>query len=189
MPDSLQPHVLQHTRLPCPSLLPEFALIHVHLVNKVTISSFTSLFSFCPQSFPASGSFPVHRLFTSGGLNNGASASASVFALNIQGWFPSGLTGLISLQFKGFSRDFSSTTVLKHQFFSAPPLWSKFHIHTWLLEKSQLWQYGAVLAKWVSYDSSTSKIFYLDFFLRYVNNHFQIFLSIQDVLRATWWDS
>ena len=83
----------------------------------------------CPQSFPASGSFLMSQLFTSGGQSIGAS-------MNIQDWFPSGLTGLISLQSKGLSRIFSSTTVQKHQLFGAQPsLWSNSYIHTWLLEK------------------------------------------------------
>ena len=89
----------------------------------------------CPHSFPASGSFPMSRLFTSAGQNMGA--LASVLPMNIQGWFPSGLTGLISLLSKGLSIVFSSTTIVqKHQFFGAQPsLWSNSHIHTWLLEK------------------------------------------------------
>ena len=74
-----------------------------------TISSSASLFSFCLQCFPASESFPMSRLFTSGGQSIGVSASASVLSMNIQCWFPLGLTGLISLQPKGFSRVFSST--------------------------------------------------------------------------------
>ena len=100
-----------------------------------TISSSVIPFS-CLQSFPVSGSFPMSRLFASTGKSIGASASASVLSMNIQGWFPLGLTRLISLQFKGLSRVFSSTTVQKHQFFGPQPsLWSNFHIHTWLLEK------------------------------------------------------
>ena len=88
----------------------------------------------CPQSFPASRSFPMSRLFTSGGQCIGA--SASVLPMNIQDWFPLGLTGLISLLSKGLSRVFSNTTVQKHQFFSAQPsLWFNSHICTWLLEK------------------------------------------------------
>ena len=79
------------------------------------------LLSFCPQSFPMSGSFPMSWFFASGGQSIGASASASVLPMNIQSWFPLGLTGLISLQSKGLSRVFSSTTVWKHQFFSAQP--------------------------------------------------------------------
>ena len=102
-----------------------------------TISSSVSLFSSCPQSFPASGSFPMSRLFASGGQNIGASASAPVLPMNIQGWFPLGLTGFISLQSKGFSRVFSSTTFWKHQFFSAQlSLRSNSYICIWLLEKS-----------------------------------------------------
>ena len=91
---------------------------------------------FPPTPFPASGSFPINQLFTSGGQSIGASASVSVPSMNIQEWFPLGLTGLTSLQSKGLSRVFSNTTVQKHQFFGAhPSLWSKSHIHTWPLEK------------------------------------------------------
>ena len=90
-----------------------------------------------PSIFPASGSFPMIQLFTSVGQSIEASALASVLPMNIQDWFPLGLTGLISLQSKGISRVFSNTTVWKHQFFSAElSLWSNSHIHTWLLEKS-----------------------------------------------------
>ena len=84
-----------------------------------TISSSVIPFSSCLQSFPTSESFLTSQLFTSGGQSLGASASASVLPVNIQGWFPLGLTGLISLQCKGLSRVFSSTTVQKHQFFGA----------------------------------------------------------------------
>ena len=87
--------------------------------------------------------------FTLGGQSTGASASVSVLPMNIQGRFPLGLTGWISLQSKGLSRVFSSTTIWKHQFFSAQPsLWSNSHIHTWLLEKPQFWLYGPLSAKW-----------------------------------------
>ena len=93
-------------------------------------------FSFL-QSFPASGSFPMSQSFTSGGQRIGVSASASVLPMNIQDWFPLGLTGLISLLSKGLSRAFSSTTIQKHQFLGAQTsLWSNSHIHTWLLEKT-----------------------------------------------------
>ena len=106
-------------------------------------------FSFCPQSFPASGSFPKSQLFTSGGHNIGASASASVLPMNNQGWFPLRLTHLIPLLSKGLSRVFFSPIAWKHQFFSAQPsLWSNSHIHIWLLEKPQLWVYGVLLARW-----------------------------------------
>ena len=87
-------------------------------------------FSFCLQSFPASGSFPVNWLFASGGQSSGALTSASVFPINIQGWFRFGVAGLISLLSKELSRVFSSTTIQKHQFFSTQPsLRSKTHIH------------------------------------------------------------
>ena len=84
----------------------------------LTISSFVTPFSSCPQSFLASGSFSMSRLFASGSPSIGASTSASVLTMNIQGWFPLGKTGLISLPSKGLSKVFSSTTVRRHQFFS-----------------------------------------------------------------------
>ena len=93
-----------------------------------TISSSVAPYSSCPQSFPTSGSFPVSQFFASGGHSIGASASASVLPLNIQSWFPLGLTGLISLQSKGLSNIFYRTTIRKHQFFGAQPsLWSNSH--------------------------------------------------------------
>ena len=111
-----------------------------------TISSSVIPFSSCPQSLPASESFQMSQLFASGGQSIAASASASVLPMNIQGWFPLGLTDLISLQSKGLSRVFSSTTVGKHQFFSTQPsLWSNSQICTLLLEKPQLWLDGPLL--------------------------------------------
>ena len=101
-----------------------------------TISSSVVLFCSCLQSFPAWGSFPMSWLFTSGDQSIGASASASVILMNIQDWFPSGLTGLISLLSKGLLRVFSNTTIRKQKFFGTQPfLWSNSHILTWLLEK------------------------------------------------------
>ena len=99
--------------------LPEFTHTHVHWIGDAIKPShpLSTPFSSCPQSFSASGSFPMSRLFTSGGQSIGPSASASVLPKNIQGWFPLGLTGWISLLSKGFSRVFSGTTVWKHQFF------------------------------------------------------------------------
>ena len=79
-------------------------------------------FSSCPQSFPASGSFPMSQLFTSGSQSTGASVSAPVLSMNIQGWLPLGLTGLILLS-EGLSRVFSNTRVWKHQFFGAQPFY------------------------------------------------------------------
>ena len=135
--DSLWPHRLQHARLPCPSPSSWVWSNSCPLSQwgSLTISSSVIPFSFCPQSFPASGSFPVSQFFTSCGQSIRASASASVPAMNIQGWFPLGLTGLISFQSKGLSRIFSSTTIQKHQFFGARPFWSISCICTWLMEK------------------------------------------------------
>ena len=102
-----------------------------------TISSSFAPFSSFLRSFPASQSFPVCWFFASGSQIIGASASASVLPINIQGWFPLGLTGLISLLSKGLSRVFSSTTVWKHQFFGAQcSLWFNSHFQIWLLEKT-----------------------------------------------------
>ena len=129
--------------------LPEFAQTHGHWVdNAIQPSHPLSPFSSCPQSFPASSSFPMIWLFTSGGQIIGASASASVLPMNIQGWFPLGLTGWISLQSKGLLRVFSITTIWKHQFFSAQPsLWSNSHICIWVLQKPLFWLDGPFLAK------------------------------------------
>ena len=102
--------------------VPELAQLHVHWVSDrchPTISSSVVPFSSCLQSFPASGSFLMSWLFTSGGQSIGASALATVLSMNIQGWFPLGWTDLISLQSKGLSRLFSNTTVQKHPFFGA----------------------------------------------------------------------
>ena len=119
------------------------------LVMSTNHFTFVTHFSSCPQSFPASASFLMSRLFTSGDQRTGTSASASVLPMNIQGWFPLGLTSLISLLSKGLTRVFSSTTIWKHQFFGAQPsLRSTCHIHTWLLEKPQLWAQGPLWAKW-----------------------------------------
>ena len=133
---TLWPNGLQHARLPCPSLSPRVCSNSCPLSQwcHPIISSFVVPFSSCSQSFPASGSLPVSLVFISGGQSVGA--SASVLLMNIWGWFPLGLTSLISPQFKGLSRVFSSATVWKHQFFGAQgSLWFNSHIHTWLLEK------------------------------------------------------
>ena len=120
MSDSLRPHGLQHARLPCPSPTPG---AYSNSCPKSqwchpSISSSVIPFSSHLQSFSASGSFPMSRFFSSGGQSVGVSASATVLPMNIQDWFPLGLTGWISLQSKGLSRVFSDTTVQKHQFFS-----------------------------------------------------------------------
>ena len=116
--------------------LPKLAQIWVS--GHPTILLSVILFSSCPQ-YPASGSFPVYRLFTPSGQSIGASALASVLPVNILGWFPLGLTGLISLLSKGLSRVSSNTTVQKHQFFGAQlSSWSNYHIHTWPLKNHSL---------------------------------------------------
>ena len=135
---TLWPHGLQHARLPCPSPTPGACSNSCPLSQwcHPTNSSSVILFTSCLQSFSASRSFPVSQFFTSGSQSIGASVSASVLSMNIQDWFPLGLTGFISLQSKGLSRVFSNTTVQKHQFFGAQlSLWSNYHIHIWLLKK------------------------------------------------------
>ena len=137
--DSLLPHGLQHTRLPCPSPTHRVCSNSCPLSrwSHPTISSSVIPFSSCLLSFLESESFPISQLFTSGGQTIGVSASASVLPMNTQDWSPLWWTGWISLQSKGLSRVFSNTTVQKHQFFGAQ-LSSQFnsHIHTWLLEKA-----------------------------------------------------
>ena len=117
MSNSLWSHKLQHARLPCPSLFHWVCSNSCPLSQwwHPTISSSVTPLSSCPQSFPASWSFPVSQLFASGCQSIGASASVSVPPMNIQGWFPLGLTGVISLQSRGFSWVFFSTNIQKHQ--------------------------------------------------------------------------
>ena len=135
--DCLWPQGLQHTRLLCPSLSLRVCsdLCSSSWGCHPTISSSAVPFFSCLQSFPASEFFPMSQLFTSSGQSIGALASSSVFPMNIQGWFPLGLTGLISLNFKELSRIFPNTTVWKHQFSAQLSLWFNSHIHIWLLEK------------------------------------------------------
>ena len=136
--NSLRPHELQHARPPCPSPTPR------DYQNSCpsswwchpAISSSVVPFSSCPQSLPASESFPISQLFAWGGQSTGVSALASFLPTKSQGWSPLGWTGWISLQSKGLSRAFSNTTVKKYLFFGAQPSsQSNSHIHTWLLEK------------------------------------------------------
>ena len=135
MSDSLWPYRLQHSRPLCPSL--SQSLLKLMSIESMMPSNHLILHRpllFLPS---ASGSFIMSWLLASGGQSIEASTSASVLPMNIQGLFPLGLTDLVSLQSKGLSRVFSSTTVQKHQFFGAQPsLWSNSHIHTWLLEKT-----------------------------------------------------
>ena len=138
-PYSLRPHGLeQHARLLCQSPSPGASSNSCPSSQccHPTISSSIALFYWCPQSFPASGSFHMSPLLASGAQSIGVSASTSVLPMNTQNWSPLGWTGWISFQSKGCSRVFSNTTVQKHQFFSVQSsLWSCAHIHTWLLEK------------------------------------------------------
>ena len=146
--NSLWPHGLQHTKLLCPSSSPGVCSnsCPLSLWCYPTVLSFAAPFSFCLQSFLASGPFQMNQDFTSGGQNIGASASTSVLPTNILHRFPLGLTGLISLQSKRFSRVFFSTTIQKHQFFSTESsLWSNSFVHTSLLGKPWL---GPLSAKW-----------------------------------------
>ena len=132
MSDSLWPHGLQHTRPLCPSQSPKGCPSShpLHQWCHPAISSSDALFSFYPQSFPASGTFSMSRLFASGDQNT--SASVSVLQMSIQGLFPLRLIGLISLMSKRLSGVFSSTTDRRHQFFGAlPSLWFSSQNHTW----------------------------------------------------------
>ena len=136
--DSLRPHESQYTRPPCPS-----PTTRVHTDSRPlsqwchpAISSSVIPFSSCPQSLPASESFPMSQLFPRGGQSTGVSALASFLPKKSQDWSPLEWTGWISLQSKGLSRVFSNTTVQKHQFFSTQPSsQSNSHIRTWPLEK------------------------------------------------------
>ena len=153
MSDSLRPHELQHARPPCPSPTPG---VHSNSCASSrwchpAISSSVVPFSSCPQSLPASGSFPMSQLFASGGQSIGVSALASVLPKNTQDWSPLGWTGCISLQSKGLSRVFSNTTVQKHQFFGAQlSSQSNSHIHTWPPEKT------IALTRWTFVDKVMS---------------------------------
>ena len=140
MPESLRPHESQHARPLCPSPTPG---VHPNSCPSSqwchpAISSSVIPFSSCPQSLPASKSFPMSQLFAWGGQSIGVLASASVLPMNIQDWFTLGWTNRLSLQSKGLLRVLSNTTVQKHQFFGAQlSSQSNSHIHTWLLEKPQ----------------------------------------------------
>ena len=123
---------------PCPSSSPEVcpSSCPLHQWCHPAVSSSDALFSFCPQSFPASETFLMSQLFASGDQNTGASASAAFLSMIIQGWFPLRLTGLTSSLSKGLSGVFSTTTIQRHQLFGAlPSLKSSSQNHTWPLEK------------------------------------------------------
>ena len=141
MSDSLQPHKMQDTRLPYPSLSPRVCSSSCPSSRwcHPIISSSVITLSSCPQSFPASGNFTMTCIFSSDDQNTGASASMSVLPMNIQSWYHLRLTGLISLLSKGLSGVFSSTTVQRHQFLgSLPSLWSSAHVHMWPWEDHRL---------------------------------------------------
>ena len=136
--DSLRPHEPQHARPPCPSPTPGLHSNSCPLSQwcHTAISSSVVPFASCPQSLPASESFPMNQLFTWGGQNIGVSASESVLPINTQDWSPLEWISWISLQSRGLARVFSSTTVQKHQFFGAPlSSQSNSNTHTWPLEK------------------------------------------------------
>ena len=138
MSNSLSPHELQHTRPPWPSPTPRVHPNSCPLSRwcHPALSSSVVPTSACPQSLPASRSFPMSQLFAWGGQSTGVSALASFLPKNTQEWSPLEWTGWISLQSKGLSRVFSNTTAQKHQFLSAQlSSQSKSHIHTWPLEK------------------------------------------------------
>ena len=138
MSDSLRPHESQHTRPPCPSPTPGVHSDSCLLSQRChpAISSSVVPFSSCPQSLPASESFPMSQLFTWGGQSTGVSALASFLPRKSQGWSPLEWTGWISLQSKGLSRVFSNTTVQKQQVLGAQlSSQSNSHIHTWPQEK------------------------------------------------------
>ena len=154
MSNALGSHGLQHASLPCPWLSPGVCSNSCPLSQwcYLPISSSAVLFSFCLQSFPASMSFPVIWLFTSGGQSIGASTLASALPMNIQGWFPLGFTGLIS---------FSSTTIQKHQFFGPQlSLCSSSHICT----------FSSVIHYKNSHNSSKMLYLWLQFYYKGCNS-------------------
>ena len=155
MSDSLLPHEQQYARLPCPSVyLGVCSNWHPLSPNSMVIPSNYLMLchpTLLHSNFPAWRSFPMSQFFTSGSQSIRASASASVFPMNIQGWFPLGLTGLIDL----LAVQGTLKSLLQHHNLKAstlqhiqPSFWSTSHIHTWLLEKPQLWLYRPLLVKW-----------------------------------------
>ena len=154
MSESLQPHGLQHVRLPCPPLSPRVCSNSCLLSQwcYLTITASATLFSPCPQSFPACGSFPMSWLFGSGGQSIESAASASILLMNIQDWFPLGLTGLISLLSKGLSKSILQqynlkASVLWHSIFLMVQLSLLISVHDYW-KKTILLLYGPLPAKW-----------------------------------------
>ena len=144
MSDSLQPHGW----LPCPLTIPGACSNSLSRWCLSTISYSVALFSSCLKSFPASGSFPVNQLFTTGGQSIVGSAWASLLPMNIQGWLPFRLTAFISLLSKALQSSPATQLRSISSFSTQPSLWSNPHGHTWLLEKLWLWLHGTLSAKW-----------------------------------------
>ena len=180
---TLRPQGLQHADSPVLHYLPEFAQTRVCWVSDAIQPSHPlSPSSPTPSVFPSYRVFSVNQFFTSGGQSIGASALASVLRMNVQDWFPLGWTGWISLQSKGLSKAFSSTTVWKPQFFhSQSSLWSNSHIHTWLLEKPYLWLYEPLSAKLLlTHCLGLSQLFFQEsrfFWFHGCSHHLQWFWS------------
>ena len=167
--NSLQPHGLQQAKPPGTSPSPEICPNSFPLDQwcHPAISSSDDPYSFCPQVFPASWTFPVSQLFVSDDQDTEASASASVLSMNIQGWFPLRLTGLISLLSKGLSGVFSNTTVWRHQFFSIlPSLQPSSHNHRWPLGRPQPWLIQTHVSREMSLLFSTLSRFVIAFLPR-----------------------
>ena len=163
--DSLGHHEPQHTRPPCPLPIPGVHLNPCPLIRwcHPTISSSVVPFSFCPQSFPASRSFPMSQLFASGSQSVGVSASTSVLQMNAQDWTPLGWTGWIFLQSKGLSRVFSNTTVQKHQFFGAQRRkWQPTPV--FLPGQSHGWRSLVGYSPWGPKESNPTERLYVTFF-------------------------
>ena len=155
MSNFLWPHALQHSRLPC--ITNSWSLLNSHhwVGDAIQLAHICHSFLFSYSIFPSISIFSKESAFASNGQSIWVSASASVLQMNIQDWFPSGLTW-ISLQSKGLSKVFSNTTVQKHQFFSAKlSLWSCSHIRTWLLEKN------IALTRWTFAGKVISLPFYI----------------------------
>ena len=170
-PDSLRPHGLQHARPPCPSPTPR-VYSNSYPMNRwchPAISSSVTPFSSCPQSLPASESFPMSQLFAWGGQSTGVSASASVLPVNIQDWSPLGWIGWISLQSKWLLRVFSNTTVQKHQFF-----WCSAFFTVQLTSIHNHWKNHSLDQTDLCWQSNVSAFYYfLNFFL-----FFNLFLLV-----------
>ena len=180
MSDSLRPHESQHARPPCPSSTPG---VHSNLYPSSqwchpTILSSVAPFSSCPQSLPASESFPMSQLFASGGRSTGVSALASFLPKKSQGWSPSECTGWISLQSKGLSRVFSNTTVQKHQFFvlsfpHSPTLTSMHYLTSMQNESSCMvvWIFSGTALLWDSNENWIIYVIHTHAFCVVWNNH------------------